>query len=353
MSETRRGRGGVRRAWRVGFWSCVVAMVAMVASIAPHLGGSTELVRMRNALLLDPQPAVHDWTPRQPPEGFRTDREADRFFTEVLSANALVVPGDDWATVRRIASHLLARGERSGGAIQANLHDTYRRIVARGEGYCGDFTDVVTAIATAAGIPSRSWAFSFDGFGGHGHIFNEIWDRGSGRWKMIDVFNNLVALDENGEPLSSIGLREALDGGRRVSFAAIEPAARPGFRRESVALDYYRRGLPEWYLWWGSNVFEYDANPAVRAAAPFGRSLEQLAGIAAGVHPRIRILAVPANEAQRASIEQLGAQLRLLAVAFPAAFVGALGCAIAGFGRPRAARSGEAAEDAARRRPAS
>lgn len=352
MSEPRRDRTGARRAWRVGFWLCVVAMAAMVASVASHLGNSAELVRMRNALLLDSQPAVHDWVPQRPPAEFRVDSGADRFFAELVSAHALVVPGDDWATVRRIASHLLGRGERSGGAIQANLQDTYRRIVAGGEGYCGDFADVVTAIATAAGIPSRSWAFSFDGFGGRGHIFNEIWDRGSARWKMIDVFNNLVALDESGEPFSAIGLRGAIESGRQVAFVPIEPEARPGFRRESVALDYYRRGLPEWYLWWGSNVFEYDANPVVRVAAPFGRSLEQLAGIAAGVHPRIRILSVPANEAQRAAIERLGTQLRFIAVAFPVAFVGALGCAVVGFGRRRAVRSEAMTERPARGRPA-
>lgn len=343
MTGARRDRTGVGRFWRVAFWLCVAAMAAMVASIAPHLGSSAELVRMRNALLMDPQPAEYDWVPTRPPEGFRTDGGPDGFFRAAVASHALQVPGDDWATVLRIASHLLSRKERSGSAIQANLHDTYRRIVERGEGYCGDFADVVTAMATAAGIPSRSWAFSFDGFGGHGHIFNEIWDRGAQRWIMIDVFNNFVAIDEAGVPYSAIGLREALSGGRKVAFAPIEPAARPGFRRESVGFDYYRRGLPQWYLWWGSNVFEYDANTAVRLAAPLGRSVEQLAGIAVGVHPRIRVLASPENAAQRAAMERLASKLRWLAFGFPLALAGAAGCALA---QRRARRTARASDEA-------
>lgn len=346
MIDTPRDRPGVTRLWRVGFWLCVAAMAAMVASVAPYLRDSAELVRMRNALLMDPQPAVHDWTPQRPPAGFRTDGGPDGFFRATVTSRALEVPGDDWATVQRIASHLLSRKERSGSAIQANLQDTYRRIVERGEGYCGDFADVVTAMATAAGIPSRSWAFSFDGFGGRGHIFNEIWDRGAQRWMMIDVFNNFVALDEAGQPYSAIGLREALSSARKVVMAPIEPAARPGFRRESVGFDYYRRGLSQWYLWWGSNVFEYDANPAVRLAAPFGRPVEQLAGIAAGVHPRIRVLATPDNASQRAAMERLGTHLRWLAFGFPLALAGAAGCALA----QRRARRTAPGTDAARKR---
>src|SRR5690606_37056993 len=100
-----------------------------------------------------------------------------------------VVPGDDWRTALRIGSHLLQgviSNRGSGGPIQGSLSETLRRITERGDGYCGDYVDAFTALATEAGLFTRSWAFSFDGFGGHGHIFNEIWDRQAGTWRMID-----------------------------------------------------------------------------------------------------------------------------------------------------------------------
>src|SRR5690606_30495889 len=101
-------------------------------------------------------------------------------FTEIVSENGLVIPDDDWQTALNIGRHLLsgvATHGGSGGAVQAGLSETYRRITEKGEGYCGDFVDSFTALATTAGLFTRAWAFSFDGFGGHGHVLNEVWDR--------------------------------------------------------------------------------------------------------------------------------------------------------------------------------
>src|SRR3712207_6947241 len=49
-----------------------------------------------------------------------------------------------------------------------SLEPTYEVIRNTGRGYCGDYADVYTALALAAGLSVRSWAFSFDGFGGRG-----------------------------------------------------------------------------------------------------------------------------------------------------------------------------------------
>jgi hypothetical protein len=291
----------------------VLTLIA-AGSLAPHFTNSAELVRMRNALLLQSEPATHDWTPDTRPASFEVDRGAPiPLYADIVSRHHLRVEGDDWATALKIGQHLLIDGRRSGGAIQSDLTQTYRRITERGEGYCGDFADSFTGLANAAGVFSRPWAFSFDGFGGHGHIFNEIWDARTGRWIMIDVLNNIFVVDASGRPLSAVEFRNALlSGDAAYRLVPVKPTAHPGFKYEDKAIDFFRRGLPEWYMWWGSNVFEYDQAPLVRVLGGTHRALEQLGGIAAGVHPAIRILETPQNLPQRESMRWL--RTRLIAV---------------------------------------
>jgi len=248
------------------------------------------------------------------PAGFALETAAPLpLYADTVARNQLKVEGDDWATALAIGRHLLPDGRRSGGPIQADLTDTYTRITQQGEGYCGDYADSFTGFATAAGVFSRPWAFSFDGFGGHGHIFNEIWDSQNARWVMIDVFNNFYVTDASGQPLSAMAFRAALQSGAAdIKLVPVDPQARPGFKLEDKAIDYYRRGLPEWYMWWGNNVFEYDQAPLVRALGGVHRAAEQLGGVVSGVHPQIRILAVPENATQREVIH--GLRVRLLAV---------------------------------------
>lgn len=130
---------------------------------------------------------------------------------------------------------------------------------------------------------------------------------------MIDVFNNFYVTDASGQPLSAMAFRAALQAGATdIKLVPVDPMARPGFKLENKAIDYYRRGLPEWYMWWGNNVFEYDQAPLVRMLGGVHRAAEQLGGVASGVHPEIRILATEQNLAQR---ERMGwLQWRLHAV---------------------------------------
>ncbi len=299
--------------WRRCFWGCVIVLALVGATLVPHLKNSAELVRMRNALLLQAAPATGEWTPAAPPPGFRLESApVDALYAQAVVEHTLVVPGDDWATALRMGQHLLQASGR-GGAIQSSLDDTYRRIVERGEGYCGDFADVFTGLAHAAGLFSRSWAFSFDGFGGHGHVFNEIWDRQVGQWRMIDVFNNFYVVNAQGVPLSALAFRAALQAGQAdLQLVRVDEEAPPGFIHEHKAWDYYRQGLPEWYLWMGNNVFEYDQSALVRGFGKMHRALEQLGGIAAGAHPGIRILETADNAAQREALRWL--RVRLLTV---------------------------------------
>ena len=312
----RPGRAGAARLWLRLFWLSTVLTLAVGATLVPHLRDSAELVRMRNALLLQSEPAAHDWTPASVPAGFALERAAPLpLYADIVARNQLDIEGDDWATALAIGRHLLPDGRRSGGPIQADLTDTYTRITQQGEGYCGDFADSFTGFATAAGVFSRPWAFSFDGFGGRGHIFNEIWDSQNARWIMIDVFNNFYVTDASGQPLSAMAFRAALQAGATdIKLVPVDPMARPGFKIEDKAIDYYRRGLPEWYMWWGNNVFEYDQAPLVRALGGVHRAAEQLGGVASGVHPGIRVLAIPENATQRASIESLRTRLFLVII---------------------------------------
>lgn len=313
------------RAWRATAWVSALLAFLLVASLAPYMTSSTELVRMRNALLYEPMPADADWTPMTVPPDYLVERAPPTpMFSRIVAENGLVEPGDDWETALRIGRHLLSGvigRHGDGGPIQKDLSDTYREITASGHGYCGDYVYAFTALANASGIFSRSWAFSFDGFDGHGHIFNEIWDRKSASWRMIDVFNNYYVVDEDERPLSALEFRQALIAGAPIHWRAVEPEARPGYRYPEKALDYYRRGASQWYLWWGNNVFEYDGNPVVSLLSLPSRSLGQLSAIAVGVYPPIRVLETSGNRSQRAALMRLQAWLLTVAILLPAAIL--------------------------------
>jgi len=320
----------VVRRWRRGFWAAVAVLMLAVGSLLPHASDSAELVRLRNALLLDAQPALADWTPERMPLDFARERHAPSpAFQARVDAMNLPALASDWERALAIARHLLAARHFSvGHPIQSDLERTYAVIRSTGQGYCGDYADVFAAMAIAAGLPVRSWAFSFDGFGGRGHVFNEIWDAQSGRWRMIDVFHNLYAANDDGTPVSALEFRAALlrDAGA-LRLVAIEPRAKPVFKYEDRARDFYRRGLGEWYLWWGNNVYTYDQAALVRTLGTVSRSLEQLGGIAQGVHPRIRVLAEVSNRPQVEAMQRLQRRLWITAALGIAAALAAMVCA--------------------------
>jgi hypothetical protein len=66
-------RIGLRR----GLLACALVILAAVLSLAPYLTDSAQLVRMRNALLIDfDAPARFDWTPATMPADYAVEREA-------------------------------------------------------------------------------------------------------------------------------------------------------------------------------------------------------------------------------------------------------------------------------------
>ena len=273
---------------------------------------------MRNALLFDGVELAADlnWAPADAPADFRFERhEPPPAFRKVLAELKLNSHDDEWSRALAIARHLQVRLD-GGGAIMAGLEETYGRIVSQGEGYCGDFADVFSALAQAHGIVTRQWSFSFDGYGGHGHIFNEVWDSTAGKWRAIDVFNNYLFLDaDTGEPLSALEFRASLRGERPAArISVLNPEARPGYVIPEKAVEYYQRGAHQWYLWWGNNVITVDQNPWVRLASHMSRHLEQFAGIVSGAQPALRVVETPESAAKVVSLLRLRHNLILATI---------------------------------------
>lgn len=302
------------RATRFGLRGVGTLLVLLaLALLAPHLFSGTELVRLRHALLLGPDLSPgQDWTPASMPPDFRTEtRTPSPYFTAVATGLALGTLPDDWARAQAISRHLLGSAPAlNGGAVQHDLRRTYEAIVNRGDGYCGDFVRVFSAIAGAAGMTVRPWAFSFDGFGGHGHIWVEVWNRQLQRWQLVDVFQNYYFTDGDDVPLSALALRSALTASSpTLRLHALHEGVPPGWAEEPKAWNYLRRGLPQWYAPWGNNVFTVDEAWPTRRFAGVSRALEQLGGIAAGVQPPIRVLADEGNRGERAALQGLRQRL--------------------------------------------
>lgn len=280
--------------------------VLLITAIAWFLGGMLaspfKATQIRNAFIADVGTESDImWTPGNVPEGYLLERgkaadEFARVAEQVLGA--VDNSAGNMQKALEIARHL-ATGPGTGDGIRSNTIDTYRAIMTGDQGYCSDFTQVFNAIALAAGIPVREWGVSFEGFSGNGHAFNEVYDFGLDKWVMIDSFFSLYILDtRSNEPLSAVEFRDFLSSGSHTEDIAVIPivAERFGFPSPPAAIEYYRRGADQFYLWFGNNVFSYDRHAAVQFFGPMSRALEQGAAIVSGVHPEIRIVSTALNK---------------------------------------------------------
>lgn len=304
-------RASTSRWLRYGLIANLVLLAVLIGGVLSQAYPATEAVRLRNALLMEVgRPSDFDWTPDSAPRDFRV-LERDPYPEFKDAAEAITSPhAGDWQRALALAARL-TQNAKDTGPIQADLLTTYRSIVDKGSGYCADYTDVYLGLAHAAGLGVRNWAFSFDGFGGHGHSFIEVFDSQRDRWVFMDVYNNFHVVDRaSGEALSALEFRQHLLGrGNPVRIVPNGPG-RMGYVIEEKLFDYYRRGAVEWYLWWGNAVFAYDAHPAVHLAGKLARPLEQLAAIAANVHPHLRVLATPENSGQIERMVRLRSKLQ-------------------------------------------
>ena len=205
-----------------------------------------------------------------------------------------------------LARHLIAN-KRKGKAIQGSVREAYHLIRDQGRGYCADYSQVFTALALAAGIPVREWGLGFDGFG-RGHAFNDIYDTRLQQWVFIDSYHSLFVIDPpSGRPLSTLEFqRRLLDDGNMQTYRFVPIVAEKyRFHTPAEANAYYEKTAANFYLFWGNNVFSYDAATVVRLLAPVSRSLEVLGAIATGAQPGIRVLELPGNESYIARLETI------------------------------------------------
>lgn len=295
----------------------LLALGAVVAYVMRCARPATEAVRMRNAWLVRAsRPDDFAWTPPNYPAGFRIERRpATREFRAIVDTLGIGPIEDDWTKALALAGHLTERAEDKG-AVRADPLSTYHAI-RKGYGYCADFVKVFLALAHAAGLDARQWAFSFDGFGGHGHTVVEVFDRKRRRWLMLDVHNNLHFADAaTGEPLGALETRAALKRGGSAPALRPNGRGRPGYVHEHKALEYYRRGVDQWYLIWGNAVVSYYANPLVATMGAISRPLAHVAANVVGVQPQIRIVEVPENASLVRRMFALQRRLRILAWVF-------------------------------------
>lgn len=274
---------------------------------------STEAVRLRNALSYGGTVEAADlgWAPDNAPPSFLFQRkQLPPDLAEAVSQLDFSQAPDGWSRSQIIARHLQGYIQDKG-PVMAGLEQTYRKVVAEGEGYCGDYARLFSAMAQAAGIPVRQWSFSFDGYGGHGHIFNEVWDASSGRWLLIDVYNNFVFVDAlSGKSLSALEFRTALrNESTPPRLVTLNTAIRPGNDIPPQAIDYYQRGANEWYLLWGSDIAGADQNLWVKWTDKLSRHLGQFMAIVAGVQPDLRIIVTPESVDKIAALERLHQRL--------------------------------------------
>ena len=302
-------------------------LVSMNAAIAANLAGLialavwmiskiyplTRAVRLRNGLLArEATLTSFDWTPSDAPGVFlKETRAPSRVIADALARVDMQSCTDDWTRALRLAEHL-TRQARDLGAIQSDLNTTYARI-RDGYGYCADFVKVFLALAHAGNLFARQWAFSFDGFGGHGHTVVEVFDRQRGRWLFMDVYNNFHVCDaQTMEPLGALAFRDALLHGTPPILVKPNGAGRAGYPIEEKLLDYYRSGLQEWYLLCGNAVFSYDAHPLVRLASRLSGGLGQIVATFIGVYPAIHVLRTAENGDRVQQLSALAHRFRLV-----------------------------------------
>jgi hypothetical protein len=305
-----------RRRLLIAIGATLAALLGLVAFVLFHAVPSSEAVRLRNSLLILPaDPSVGEWTPEDAPATFLFER---RPVPDAITAAAQEVlkgvTGSDLDKARALSAHLTVRLQDKGPIQSLDLAHTYRAIMEEGQGYCSDIIDAYMALMHAAGLPVRPWAFSFDGFGGHGHIVVEVYTRDTQRWVMLDVFNNVMPLAaRSGETMSARQFVEAFRTDESsVKFVPIGPG-RPGYRYDDKLRAYYRWGIDEWYLWNGNNVVSRAANHAfVGWLADIAEPLGELASIAFGDFPKIVPLKSSTNNAQVEHMLQLRNQLLLI-----------------------------------------
>lgn len=262
-------------------------------SIIPYFLSGQGLVQVRNSLIYDVRDnGAYEWTPDDMPSGFileeaPTPRYVGVRLEGLIGKRSLSAEGSALDATLIIARSMISN-QRPGQPVRTLFKYAISPVFDQGLGYCADYAQVLMGMTHSLGIPNRSWAISFKGYSGDGHAFNEIYDFKLKKWVFVDSFYSFYVVDDVGTPLSVLELREALlqDYRKSIRVIKIDPE-KFGFKNTDAALSYYRRGMPELYMWWGNNVISYGNNRLVAFAARFSRVAEQAVAILTRVQPRL------------------------------------------------------------------
>lgn len=288
------------------FIANVVALAIAVVWLAVLTLPTRQALRVRNAFLLRRgRPEDFAWTPATIPADFRMEqRQAPGAIEAAVRAASVLATDEDWQRALALVGMLVAHSQHEGG-IQADLVTTFQGIVA-GKGYCADYVRVYLAAARCAGLFCRQWSFSFDGFGGHGHTFVEIYDRKRAAWAFVDVHNNVYAVLAGADaPIDALALHRALLGSPSAIEFRRASQGRLGFPHFDKLLDYYRRGAAQWYLWFGNDVISREQTGLSYVVMRLSGRLAYRLGAAFGRLPPLVVLATPDNEKDIVRMERL------------------------------------------------
>ena len=189
---------------------------------------SANAVRVRNALLLRRgRRAISTGRRSATPPGFRVERlPVPKVIADAVAAAGIRDVAGDWpralALVGMLAPQRARRGSDPGRSRHhLSRHCRRRRLLRRFR------ARVHRRPARRAELFCRQWAFSFDGFGGHGHTVVEVYDRQRARWSFLDVHNNVFAV-RTGEHEPRAAMRFARHCSRHRSRSSSDRRGRGG-----------------------------------------------------------------------------------------------------------------------------
>ena len=332
----------------ITFLASVSVVSASIWYLVDVTDSSQDLVKIRNSLLYVVRGTdVYDWTPYNPPTDFlwEQSKPSSKFLDtaqKILAKNS--ENGTELMRTIELSHHLIAEKKRPAKPIQSNTATAYRMITEHGYGYCADYTQVLDGLALAVGIPIRECGMSFDGYGGDGHAFSEVFDQNLQKWIFIDSFYSFYLVDEEGIPLSVTQLHNMLRSGLSNSIQLVKiNESKFSFPNKKKAIAYYLRGSESFYMLWGNNVYSYDENLIVSIAGTISRSAEQLVAIVLGIYPKIVIRTDWQNQK---GIEELRTLKLVLLIAFSFSVLACIALAwLAMQHRPSSKRSGSRAHD--------
>lgn len=272
-----------------------MVMIALpVILLVANFHSGTELVRLRNAMVFNViSTEQSQWSGDQFPASFQQEDAPlpDAIAQVIIDQQSAA---DPLALMLQQAAVLNLDQRRRGGAIQADVSTTLAQIQQQ-RGYCADYTEVINVFGHALNIPVREWALAFDGFGGHGHAINEIWDQQEKRWIMLDVFNGFYPVDQQQQPMSVLEFKQQLIADRsQIKLVRLSDQTF-GFKDDAMALDYYHNGRHQFYLWWANNNISYDEHILIKLAGKVSPHLEQMVAILSGQFPQLMAIAEPDN----------------------------------------------------------